>query len=253
MTDRLTLTLALAVFTAAACGEAEPSLERTDETTATLLAAQGATPIEDMPAGALPPGSPRVAAPQETIDVASLGFNHGVRTAPVRVVEMSDYGCGYCRRFHMETWPVIQREFVETGKVEWKFLPFVNGMFRNSPAATEAAECVLEQDPELFIRVNSTLWERQSEWKNADAPEPMLREWVEDLGADMEQFDSCILDGRRQRRVAAAGALSRQLGVRGTPTFFVVGYPPIQGALPTETFQQILNLVYEEASGSGGG
>ena len=50
------------------------------------------------------------------------------------------------------------------------------------------------------------------------------------------------------QRVAAATSLANQLGVRGTPTFFVVGYPPLQGALPTETFVNMLNLVYEDAT-----
>ena len=67
------------------------------------------------------------------------------RDAPVRMVEMSDYGCGYCRKFHVETWPVLKRNSWTPAKVEWKFLPFVTGMFKNSPQATRAAECALEQ------------------------------------------------------------------------------------------------------------
>lgn len=254
MKDRMFGNLVLvAALALAGCGDA-PAAEQegTDATTATLLSAQGVG-IDEMPTGALPPGSPRVAAPQQSIDVASLGFDHGIEDAPIRVVEMSDYGCGYCRRFHMETWPVLEEEFIATGKVEWKFLPFNNGMFPNSPAATDGAECALEQSESLFVTMNHAIWENQREWKNSDDAEGVVRGLAEASGADMDQFNACILEGRQQRRTAAANALSRQLGVRGTPTFFLVGYPPIQGALPTESFVEILNLVYAEATGAGGG
>jgi hypothetical protein len=35
--------------------------------------------------------------------------------------------------------------------------------------------------------------------------------------------------------------------VRGTPTFFIIGFPPLQGALPTEAFVEILTAVYTDA------
>jgi protein-disulfide isomerase len=256
MRYRITNWAALAlVLTTAACDGTTADTPGTDETTSDLLASlPSQSNIDGMETGALPPGSPRVAAPQQQeLDVALLGFDRGVDEAPIRVVEMSDYGCGYCRKFHQETWPVLLEEFIETGKVEWKFLPFLNGMFENSPAALSAAECVLGQGADLFVPMHSAVWTGQSEWKSADEPAPMLRGWAEEGGADMAQYDSCLSEGRRDDRIAAAVALSRQLGVRGTPTFFVVGYPPLQGALPTETFTQILDLVYAEATGAPGG
>jgi protein-disulfide isomerase len=255
MKGRIVATAALmALVSVSACGEAEEQPPRTDATTANLLSSSpsGTPDMSELPTGALPPGSPRIAPPSQPIDVASLGFNSGSAGAPIRVVEMSDYGCSYCRKFHLETWPVILEEFVETGKVEWKFLPFVNGMFANSPAATSAAECVLEQGDELFIPMNSRIWDRQRDWKQSDEPEAMLRGWAREVGAEMDRFDACLSEGRREYRVTAAEALSRQLGVRGTPTFFVVGYPPLQGALDAETFTEVLNLVYQDATGSGG-
>lgn len=254
MKHRIVSSVALAALLAvSACGESAPEGPRTDATSANLLASSPSAVLSDMPTGALPPGSPRVAAPQQNVDVASLGFDSGTKDSPIRVVEMSDYGCGYCAKFHLETWPVLLEEFVESGKVEWKFLPFVNGMFENSPAAIAAAECVLEQSDELFVPMNTSIWQNQREWKNAGEPEPILRGLAQDAGADMDGFDACLSEGRRTFRTDAATALSRQLGVRGTPTFFVVGYPPLQGALDTETFRQVLTLVYEDATrGSGG-
>lgn len=187
-----------------------------------------------------------------TIDVATLGFNMGAADSPVRVVEMSDYGCSYCRQFHMETFPTLLADYIESGKVEWKFMPFVNGMFENSPLATEAAECALEQSTEVFRVLNERLWDDQSVWKQSDDPEPVLRGMADDAGVDIREWESCMESDRRLERVRASTNLAGQLGVRGTPTFFVVGYPPLQGALPLESFTEILDAVYADASTGGG-
>lgn len=243
MSSRMNAAVLAVAVLFGACAPEDDDPARTDETTADLLSS--ASEVAE-----LDPGRP--VAPSQEVDVAVLGHDRGSVTSPVRVVEFSDYGCGYCRKFHEETWPVLAADFVDAGKVEWKFLPFVSGMFKNSTAATTAAECVLEQGDALFEDMHDRIWNLQSEWKNSTDPAPILREWARDVGADMARFDSCMTEDRRGNRVRAATALARQLGVRGTPTFFVVGYPPLQGALPTETFQQILNMVYTDATKTGG-
>ena len=228
----------LATLSLAGCG-GSPGEERTDATSRDLLASVG-----EGGQAAQGQASPRAPA----IDVALLGYDYGDRAAPVRVVEMSDYGCGWCRRFHQDTWPMIREKFVEPGKVEWKFLPFVIGMFKNSASALGAAECVLEQDADLFLTVSDRIWASQGDWKGSAQPDILLRGWVEEEGVDMARFDSCLGEDRRGERIGAANALARQLGVRGTPTFFIIGYQPIQGALPAEDFENILNMVYADAT-----
>jgi len=190
-------------------------------------------------------------APQ-TLDVALLGVDRGAEDAPVHIVEFSDYGCGYCRKFHEETWPVLLREFIDAGKVEWKFLPYVSGMFGNTTAATTAAECVLEQGDTLFYSMNGLIWGHQGDWKRSTDPAPILRGLAHESGAELLRYDACLSQGRRAQRVEGSNALARQIGVRATPTFFIVGYPPIQGALPTESFVQVLTMVYQEATRAPG-
>ncbi|MEP6745005.1 MAG: thioredoxin domain-containing protein [Gemmatimonadota bacterium] len=46
----------------------------------------------------------------------------GSPTAPVRVVEMSDFQCPWCRRFSTETAALLDQEYVVTGKVRWIFI-----------------------------------------------------------------------------------------------------------------------------------
>lgn len=245
--------LALALL-ATGCGGEAPA-EEASSTSETARALLSSLPQQADTAGRrqLPADPNTTPPPSVEIDVNTLGFNLGDTTAVVRVVEMSDYGCGYCRQFHLETWPTLRRDFVEEGKAQWKFLPFITGMFGNSLPATEGAECALAQGGDTFQRLNARLWEDQREWKSADDPHAVVREMADEAGVEMEEWDACMADDRRMERIRAATALARDLGVRGTPTFFLRGYPPLQGALPTETFTQLLQMVHAQLVREGAG
>lgn len=183
---------------------------------------------------------------EPTLSVEVLGVNMGSPDAPVKVIEFVDYGCGFCRKFQIETFPAIREEFIETNMIEWKFMPFITGMFPNSPAVTMAAECALAEDPRAFDAFSSALWERQREWKDADDPAALARDWMMQLGADGDAYDSCLQEDLRRQRVASATALASQLGVRSTPTFWIVGAGPVQGALPLDAFRQIFTQVHRQ-------
>lgn len=235
-----------------ACTEAE-SASDTSELSRSLLE----QPADDGTSTLVPP-PPRPAADEgPRVPVSMVGFNRGSEQALVKVVELSDYGCGYCRQFHQETFPSLLAEYVETGMVEWKFVPYITGMFENSLAATEAAECAYVQGEEAFEQLNRRLWSDQAAWKRSDQAETVVRSWVEALGLDMGDFDSCIVEDQRLQRIAASTTLAGQIGVRGTPTFIVLGvdgrYPPLQGALALDTFREILTAVHEEASRESAG
>lgn len=236
---KMSWSLAVAVL-AAGCGQdAPPAAGQADaDLTRGLLSATGA--------------ERRGPGPVREIPLEELGFNRGSSEAVVRVIELSDYGCGYCRQFHMETFPALHSEFIESGMVEWKFLPYVTGMFDNSMAALRGAECALDQSADLFEQVNDRLWREQSAWKSSGDAPALVRDWARAAGVDLEAYDSCIGSGSRMDRIQASGEVARQLGVRGTPSFIVVGYGPLQGALPLETFQQILRSVHSDIVGRRG-
>ena len=63
----------------------------------------------------------------------------------------------------------------------------------------------------------------------------------------VDRWRSCVTGGLRNDRIAAGTQLSQQAGVRGTPTFFVVGYAPIPGALPLELFREVLDTAHAVA------
>jgi protein-disulfide isomerase len=251
--DRLALTALGLAVALSACSDADAAPEgATTDLTRTLLEQPSSDGVSTMiPSGpsVTDEGGPR-------IRVSAVGINRGSVEAPVKVVEMSDYGCGYCRQFHQESFPAILAEFIETGMVEWKFVPYITGMWETSFPATSAAECAYQQDVVAFERLNSRLWDDQREWKGSGGQAAgIVRGWASEVGLDMATFDSCLAGDEQVRRIAEATRLAAQLAVRGTPTFIVIGadaYPPIQGALPLDAFRQILTVVHGEAVGSAG-
>jgi hypothetical protein len=104
----------------------------------------------------------------------------------------------------------------------------------------------MEQSLDAYESIAQRLWVDQSTWKGSSQPEPLIRGWVSELDVEMDDFDSCLAEDRRVGRIASATTLSRQLGVRGTPTFIIIGYPPLQGALPLSFFQDILTAVHSQ-------
>lgn len=239
--------LVLPTLLLAACSPAEEQATGTDDVTRSLLS----QPAGDGRSTPLATG-PQAPARGPEIPLSQVGHNRGSPEAPVKVLELSDYGCGYCRQFHQETFPALLEEFIDTGMVEWKFVPFITGMFDNSLAATEAAECAIAQGSEAFETVNGRIWSDQAEWKRSGDPEPILRGWAAEADLDMDAYDACIAQDEPADRIGASTALAREIGVRGTPTFVVLGYPPLQGALPLDVFRRVLATVHAESTAPSG-
>jgi protein-disulfide isomerase len=180
---------------------------------------------------------------EEPLDITRIGYNQGSPDAPVKVIELSDFGCGYCMRFHTETYPTLREEYVEAGLVEWKFIPFVLGMFPNGMEAAEAAECAGAQ--EAFQPMKRRLFQDQRAWRDASDPTEFFTRLAREEGLDADRFRECLRRDLRMDRVRENIRLGREMGVRGTPNFVVAGVP-LRGALPLATFREILDLVLKE-------
>ncbi len=177
--------------------------------------------------------------PVPDVPLAELYHEISPKNAQITVVEFSDFGCPYCGRFERNEFPVLRKEFVETGKVRWRFVPFVLGMFPNGSQAMRSSTCVAEQDESFFWKMHDELFANQDTWKNARAPEALFRKYAVAAGADGDKFASCYDSKRAEDRETAANALARKSGVNSSPTFFVNGHM-VQGALSLAQFRAIL-------------
>ncbi|MGI9628419.1 MAG: DsbA family protein [Longimicrobiales bacterium] len=221
----------VAVVAIAACG---PS-EGTPAGDGGSVGSQGS---QSVPADMLAEGGTQRVLPAADFPLEELGFDMGEAAAPVKIVEFSDFGCGYCRKFHGETFPTLLDTWVKDGVVQWKYVTYVSGQFPNGLQAAFAAECSGEQGH--FDEMSERLYSSQQDWKGIRDPYPIFEEYGKDIGLDMETYTSCIAEERPKARIRSGILAGARLGVRGTPSFLVDGYPLV-GAQPLNVWNDILS------------
>jgi protein-disulfide isomerase len=172
------------------------------------------------------------------IDLTGVGYDEGDPSAPIVVVNFSDFGCPYCGTYARETHPVLAREYIATGKVFFKYVPFVMGMFPNGDKAARAAECAAEQGQ--FAAMHDQLYAEQRAWKRGGEPERVFARAATRIGLDQPVFAACVRDGAVDARTAVANDRAMRLNIRATPTFFIDGRQ-VEGALPLLQFRQVLD------------
>ena len=169
------------------------------------------------------------------VDFTGIGHDRGSQSAPVVLIDMSDYACPYCAEFSLKTYPALDREYVQTGKVLFKYIPFVVGSFRHGAQATRAAECAADQGH--FWLMSDRIYSTQREWKRSNAIDAQMAALAGTTPIDSAQFSACYADRRTEPRTERANELVNSIGLRVTPSFLVNGHP-VQGALPLADYRK---------------
>lgn len=180
------------------------------------------------------------AEPPLPAEVATAGAPvKGAATAPVTIVEFSDFQCPFCGRHFRDTYGQIDREYIATGKVRYVFrhLP-LERIHPQAFKAGEAAECAGAQN--RFWEMHDVLFANQQALMPAD-----LARHAQGLKIDAARFNTC-LGGQTAARIRQDMTLAAEAGVRATPTFIVGTTLPdgrvkvtrrLSGALPFATFK----------------
>jgi protein-disulfide isomerase len=142
----------------------------------------------------------------------------GRAEAPVTIVQYASMTCPYCRRFQHETFPVLKREYIDTGKVRYILREFPIG--HQSGLATIALRCA---PPEKYFALYAKLMEQQPSWVSQEVrPDPIFKVAAQ-VGMTRAQFDSCLQNRGMINALNQVKERGRVLGVIGTPNFFVDG------------------------------
>ncbi len=171
------------------------------------------------------------------VDFTGIGYDRGKSLAPVVMIDLSDFACPYCGEFARDVYPTIDREYVQTGKVLFKYIPFVAGSFRHATEATRAAECAGEQGQ--FWVMMDRLYVTQAEWKSGNVADQQMAALAGTTPVDTVKFAACYADRHTDARTARATAVANEIGVRVTPSFLIDGHP-VQGALPLAEFRRLI-------------
>ncbi len=157
----------------------------------------------------------------------------GSASAPVTIIEFSDFQCPYCGRFFTDTLPQIEQNYIDTGKAKLIYRDFPLSFHPNAEPAAEAADCAGEQGK--FWEMHDKLFGNQASLSDAN-----YRQWAADLGLDTTQFNSCLDSKKYASEIQNDIQDGQAAGVSGTPTFFINGNKVV-GAQPYSVFEQAID------------
>jgi len=164
--------------------------------------------------GARAPAAAAAGFRPQTIKIGASPFK-GKVDAPVTLVEYSDYQCPFCARNYRDVMPILQEEYIDTGKL--KFVMRENpiaSLHKNATNASIAALCAGDQDK--YWEMHNLLFENQKKLGVDN-----LKSFAGTIGLDTASFNEC-LDGKKTAgQVRKDMASSAKLGMRGTPGFFI--------------------------------
>lgn len=159
----------------------------------------------------------------------------------VTIVEFSDFNCGFCTRFAMETLPQILENYGDRVKFVYRDMPI---LAETSAAAAEASHCANDQGK--FWEFHDLMFTDAT----ARTREAYI-EFAQDNDMDVAAFTECIDSGKHSGEVTLDLIDGQGLGIRGTPAFYINGRM-VSGAQPYEVFQTVIEAELAKLSAQEG-
>ncbi|NNM35682.1 MAG: DsbA family protein, partial [Nitrosopumilus sp.] len=164
----------------------------------------------------------------------------------ITIIEFSDYECPFCQRFYVNTLPLIEENYINTGKVNFVYRDFpIQSIHDNALPSALATECADDQGK--FWEYHNMIFDKKSTWEKIDGAN-LLQEFEQyaiTLGLNIEEFNACLASGKYLDEIKKDLQDGRDYGVTGTPAFFIgndeLGYVELKGAQPFESFQKVLD------------
>lgn len=158
--------------------------------------------------------APGTAQVQNWERIAAAGNRLGSKSAPVTIIEFSDFQCPFCAQAHQELKKVRAAHGAEVSVV---FRHFPLPSHAHAFDAAVASECAAEQG--AFDAYHDRLFSLQDSVG--------VRAWdafaADARVADIPAFNRCLESPPVRARVERDRRLAAGLGTRGTPTFIVNG------------------------------
>lgn len=172
-----------------------------------------------------------IALKAPVVDVATAGRPEkgGGAKAPVTIIVFSDYECPYCKRGEASVEEVM-KQYGDKVRVVFRNYPLP--FHANAKPAAEAALCANAQ---------GKFWEYHTKiWQTAKLSPENLKKIAGEAGLDQAKFDKCFDSKEFAKLIDEDMAAGAQVGVTGTPAFFINGRM-LSGAQPFEKFKEVID------------
>jgi protein-disulfide isomerase len=163
-----------------------------------------------------PPSEPHPAVVADWSALQRSGYRIGPLSAPVTIVEFSDFQCPVCAQFANEVLRPALRDHPGLVSVIYRHWPLSIHPFAFEAAV--AAECAGRQD--RFEAFHDALFRAQDSIGHRS-----FARFALDVGVrDTARFNDCLGDTAVSKQVEKDREAARAVGARGTPAFIVNGY-----------------------------
>lgn len=185
-----------------------------------------------------PTASPAVKKIDKNVQLPDGKFL-GSAKAPVAIYVYSSFGCFHCANFHLQTLPLLERDYIDNGQVKVVFVDFP--LDAKSMQAALISHCF---NGSKYIRVMDTLFGKQREWGLSDKTTDLMKRYAYLNGMSAEQAQKCLDDKEQAQAIMEKRQYAiNHLGISGTPSFVVSGSQGRQilyGAPDYETLKKII-------------
>lgn len=165
----------------------------------------------------------------------------GSATAPVTIVEISDFECPYCGKVNPTISALKKKYGEEKLRIVWKHnpLPF----HKAARPAHEAAAAIFDLGgSEAFWKFHDLAFANRRSL-NVES----FKKWAAEVGVDAAKFEAAIKDKKYAAKVDKDLAINRKIGARGTPNFRINGVE-VSGAQPEAKFSEVIDAQLAEAA-----
>jgi len=156
----------------------------------------------------------------------------GNKDSKITLVEFSDFQCPYCAQYAGFAKEVAEK-YKDRVKVVFKHfpLPFHPEAFN----ASLAAQCAFKQGK--FVEMHDKLFQNQ-----AKLSMDSYSKWAVEINLNKEEFDKCMADQKVKDKISKDLKESQDIGIQGTPTFYLNG-KPYKGEYSVESFGKIIETL----------
>lgn len=142
----------------------------------------------------------------------------GNANAPITIIEYSSLTCPHCAKFHVETFPKVKSDWIDTGKARL--------IYRDMPwdAWAQATAMIAHCSGDRYFAFLNAFFRTQDQWAHNSQPLPAIKTIAKLGGMSEDQVDKCLEDrGLLNEINARKDEGLNQLHVDSTPTFIING------------------------------
>lgn len=151
--------------------------------------------------------------------ISAVDHTKGGTSAPVTLIEYSDFQCPACNAFQ----PVIKNVLATYGdNVQFAYRHFpLYTLHANAEEAAYASEAAAIQGK--FWEMHDLLFDRQADWEHLADTTNIFAAYADLLELDVEQFTRDLTSDAVRDRVKIDVTSANAAGISATPTFYLNG------------------------------